>query len=260
MALPKTMATNIILTGGKTAWVFKVTSSSTSAVNYFTFTPEWFFKNCKETKYTLPPSASATSSDNIDITHGDGSITRFAKESKIVNGISENADTSSSSSSGNSSSYSMSIQTNEAPIRMEGSADEVFGMTGFEAELETEKDVLFLIVIGTGYSYNRTGTGQSKKPDGFAYMLGKRSNSIEIALNENPLTPTIEFTAQAVGDAEWDEVNFTAFQFTGLGIDVVLGGEGKDIPGTVNIPIDLNSTDIGKLKNGEIVIKKTSVS
>ncbi len=200
MATPAgTMPTKMILSGTKIAWVFLLSKSdySSGAGLYDTLEPLWYFDNIKEAKFGIPKSPNLVT-ENLDIMQADKTTIRFPTSKNIIDGISERTIADNAATSAK-----MTITTNEAPYNNPDS-DTLSSMTEFQSELIAYKDDKFLIIIPTGYSYSRTGTGNTKSPDGYAYMIGQRSNDIELTMNESPVTVTIEFQPFSIADSEFD--------------------------------------------------------
>lgn len=231
---------NLILSGAKTAWIYDIVPGSPD-----TFVLKYSIGNLLSANLKVPISAAAANTENIDVTSADGGIVRFPKESYIISGIDDTEIASETGGLNASGLGEITLVLNEAP-------EEATSNTAFIDELKNDKDDTVLIIVPTGYSYDRTGTGTSKKPDGFAYMFGKRSNDLDLAFASANTTLSLTFAAQKQSD-----LDLTSKAFTGDGILVKRGGSGKDIPATVNIPIDLVSGDITDLKLGKVVLKET---
>ncbi len=236
-----TMDKKMILQGVPTAWVFLMTTGTGSADN--SLTPLWFFDNLNDgTAKKLLSGSSSSGSEYIEFGRNDNAKIKFPKESLDISGINEAIMPSSNTDTEASSDAEMTIVTNEAPIQCDS-------MTDFYAEIISNKENKLLIVMPTGYSYNRMGVGTSKKPDGFAYMFGKITSDLEIK-NAGAQPLTLTFSSQY---ASYDEA---AVDFTGQGILVKKGGAAYDIPATVNIPVNLEIADMAALNDGLLVIKE----
>lgn len=239
--MPTTMDKKMIIQGVPTAWVFLMTTGTGSSDNVLT--PLWFFDNLNDgSAKKLLSGSSSSNQEYVEFSRNDDAKIKFPKESLDISGINEGILPSSNTATEASSDGEMTIVTNEAPIQCTS-------MTDFYAEIIANKDNKMLIVMPTGYSYNRMGTNLSKKPDGFAYMFGRITSDLEIK-NAGVQPFTLTFASQY---ASYDAA---AVDFTGQGITVKKGGAAYDIPDTVNIPVNLEIADMTALNSGLLVIKE----
>lgn len=236
------MDKKMIIQGCPVAWVFLLNIGTGSADD--TVTDLWFFDNLNDASAKkLKSGSSTTSGEKTEFTRSDGAKIQFDKESLTIDGSDESqiaTDTGGADASGEAE---MTLIVNEAPTQAG-----IESMTEFEADVIANINNKMLIVMPTGYSYNRLGQTTVRKPDGFAYMFGKLTSDIEIKNNApNPFTMTY-----ASQKANLDK---TSIDFTGKGIAVKRGGAGYDVAATYNVPLSLDSTDIAALNEGKIVIK-----
>lgn len=235
-----TSAEKILLSGVKTAWIYSLVPGTPD-----TFSLKYSFDNLANGSIKVPRTATAANSNNVDVTAADGGITRFPAETYIVSGIDDTEIISEDGGLNSSGLGEITLVTNEAPI-------ESSSVTSFLNELKNNPDDTYLIIVPTGYSYNRTGAGTAKKPDGFAYMFGQRTSDLDLAMANSVSTISLTFAAQK------SSTDLTSGSFTADGIIVRRGGTGKDILADVNFPIALVSGDIDNLKLGKIVLKETA--
>lgn len=234
--MPTTTDKKVIISKWPLAWVYKIDESDDS------ITIAYMFDNLSDVVIKMLIAGSTSSGENIDFTRADGTIVRFPKESLVLDGTNENQVASDNGGADASGLGEITITTNEADI-------DSTSWTAFCAKLNLNKNAKYLLIVGTGNSYNRTGTGSTRKPDGYAFMVGKITSDIEVTTV--PLT--ITFAAQK------------ASGFTKLVADIntaiaansiVLKRGGASYNATIT-PKSLPATDetaVDSLKKGEIVL------
>ncbi len=234
------MKNNIILNQVPVAWLFKASGTSGGAASLEIV---YKFDNTASAKVNIPLASAAASSDskNVQITRGDGAIIQFPAVDLTLDGTDETV-IAASSGSGDAGKGTIELVVNEAPIGLSS-------FTAFIGDLVANKDTMFLVIIPTGYSYSRKGTGTSKEPDGFIFAWAKFSANIDLNYNNqhNPLTLSfaVQKNTEFIGD-------LTSDPFTGQGIAIKLGG--SDISATLNIPPALTSEQQTLLNSGGIVV------
>jgi hypothetical protein len=233
--MPTTTDKKIILNGTRFAWIHEIAAGA--------ITELWRFDNLQSSIFKIPkPGSTSSSGEYIDINCADGTIWRFPKNTRYLSGIDETDITPADSSSDATSKGEITLVTNEAPI---GSNSH----PAWIKELKAKMSSLFLITIGTGFSYKAQTDATLKKPDGYVHMIGKLNSDLEQSLTNSPLSTSLTFVSyKNSGLLEADltaEGLFTAINWK-------LGGSGKDIAG--NKPADIISADAQALLAGDIVI------
>lgn len=223
----------IRLYGSPFAWVHLINAGALSEL--------WKFDNLQNPSYKFTKPGTDTGGENIDIQRADGAIIRFPKKSLILSGIDETDITPADASSDATSKGEITLVINEAPS---SSAS----YTAFLKSIKDNYDKMFLITLGTGYSYQQS-ISATRKPDGWAYMIGKINNDIEQTLDSNPGTTTLTFVSYT--NSGLDASDLTADDlFTTQKLK--LGGTGKDVDGIK--PKTISADDATKLLAGDIVI------
>lgn len=204
----------IILNGSPFAWLHKITDG--------TITELWKFDNLQSSTYKLPkPGSDSGNSENVDIKRADGAIIRFPKQSLILSGVDETDITPADSSSDATGKGEITLITNEAP-------NESNSWTAFLKSLKTEKNSLFLVTIGTGFSHKARTDATYKKPEGYVHLIGKINTDIEQQFGENATTLTLTIASYTNSGIEVSDLT-DAELFSA--IDWKLGGAGKNISG-----------------------------
>ncbi len=226
----------IILSKCPLAWLYKIDESAD------TLTLAYKFDNLSDVVIKMLIAGSAAGGENTDFTRADGAIVRFPKESLILDGATELQVASDSGGADASGLGEITITTNEADVASTS-------WTAFCANLNLNKDAKYLLIVGTGFSYNRTGTGSTRKPDGYAFMIGKITSDIEVT--SVPLT--ITFAAQK---ASGFTMLVAALNTTIGANSIALKRGGASYDATIT-PKSLPATDetaVDSLKKGEIVL------
>jgi hypothetical protein len=240
-----TMPKKIPLSGVPIAWLYEITIGEGTAAN--SIDRVYDIDNLGGGQVNYIASASAGGNDNnVDINRNDGTIIRFPNDAPIVGGPDELEIVDESGGTDASGLGTIQLILNEAPIQSTS-------ITAFISELEAKKNSKFLIIVPTIYTYDRLGTGATKKPDGFVYMIGKRTNDLSLNLDNNPKQITLEFAAQKATDLNADDI-VDLFPMTGIAIK----RGGSDIAASVNAPIDLVTDDADALLLGKVVTKENS--
>lgn len=236
----------IILKGVPLFWLSIIVGS--------TLVKKWTFRNVGNTTYKFPKSSSSSSSSKqeyVDIVAGDQMITRFKKQSLIIEGLSGDLFVDSENASIDAKGHEatgkavITVVIQEAPL-------ECTSWTSFTDELEewlnsTANDGRVLATIGTGYNGYATATPNEYKPEGFAHIIGKITNDIDNQLgSSNATSLTLEIASYKATDIP-DEV-FTAHTF-----EPILHRRGGGTNNITITPPKIASTKIAKLKSGRIV-------
>lgn len=235
-----TMKDKIILNQVPVAWFYKASGTSGGAES---LTNVYKFDNAASAKVTIPLASSATTSEakNTQIQRSDGTIIQFPATDLTLDGTDETVITA-TSGSGDAGKGTIELVVNEAPIGLTS-------FTAFIADLVANKETMFLVIVPTGYSYSRKGTGTSKEPDGFIFAWAKFSANLDLNYNDkhNPLTLSLAVQKNTgfLGD-------LSSAPFVGHGIAVKLGG--SDIPATSNVPPALTSEQLTLLNAGSVVV------
>ncbi len=237
---------NMIIKGSPVAWMYKLTDSEGSASDALELTYRFDNLNTQPVAKFIS-AGNAAGGENIDIARADGGIWRIAKENLVLDLLTENQVIDSGGGADASGLGEITIVTNEAPI----ASTPFEGWTAFIADLIAKKDDKFLVIIPTGYSATRTGTGNSQKPDGYIYMIGKITNDIEVG-SSVPSSLTITFAAQKASDFGVTSKTFTSVTD---GIMIKRGGANYNIAADKTVPVALGSTDFAELIKGKIIIK-----
>lgn len=248
MSATKSVAKMSIITKCPFLWMFEITDVATAADDALVL--KYKFDNASAVTFkSLAAGSSAASTENIDLTRADGAIFRFPKENLIIDAITETQIASDTGGADASGLGEISATLQEAPVGTSTS------WTSFVAELNANKDKKWLVIVGTGYSYERTGTDSTRKPDGYAYMIGKISSDIDASEGNVALT----FASQKASGWEVDATEMTT-AFSAAGIDLKRGGTGYDVDKTLNVPVSLVAADITDLKAGKIVLKEVTAA
>jgi hypothetical protein len=251
MAKSNAIAKQMPFKGVPIMWVFSLTMDSLSQVTGM-LTERWTFDNLQELTYKKIKSGSSTStSDNLDINRIDNTIMRFPKESLIIDATNGTEVASDSGGTDASGLGEITAIINQTPLETA-----ITSWTAFIADLAAaqEAGTKFLIIAPTGYTYDGQGTGTSRKPDGYVYMIGSLSADIEQKQSNGAGIPvTVTFAAQKVTMSS----ALTAVTFTGKGIAISRGGS-TTIAAAQNVPVDLDSAGITVLAAGKVLIKANS--
>ncbi len=246
-----TMKNLMLLSGTSFAWMFLVTEDSGNVEGLI---PIYKFDNVQSAKILMAVAgdAATASGEKISISRGDAGEIQFPKEALVIDGTDESEIASSTGGADASGKGTAELVINEAAIGFSS-------MTKFLGDLKANKDSKFLIVIPTGYTHSRTGTGATRKSDGYAYAFVKLSSDIDLSLGNSPVPITMTFTLQKhttfAGDLT-SGASPTAFE--GNGILVKRGG--NNIAATLNVPLVLETEEQDLLELGEWVLKETAAA
>jgi len=236
-----TMDNLIRLYGSPFAWVCLINPDGTPKV-----TEQWLFDNLQNPSYKITKPGSDTGGENIDIARADGATIRFTKKNLIISGEDETDITPADASSDATGKGEITLVTNEANVG-------ATSFTSFIADIKANYDALFLVVLGTGYSYQQS-ISADRKPDGWVYMIGKINNDIEQTLDANPGTVTLTFVSYKASGAI-AKTDLTSLNFTSQTLK--LGGSGKNKTGIA--PEDIADGVADSLLSGDIVFVETEV-
>lgn len=226
----------IILSGTPFAWVHKITSGAISAL--------WQFENLASSSYKITKPGSESGGENIDITRADGAIIRFPKKSLIIDGKDGADITPADASSDATGKGEITLVINEA-------AKTSTSWTSFLKDIKTNFDSLFLVTIGTGYTYNQS-VSAGRAPDGYVHMIGKINTDVEQTLDSNPATVSLTFVSY--GNSGLDASDLSGAVFADLTLN--LGGTGKDVESIK--PASISAGDATILLDGDILIVPAS--
>jgi len=227
----------VILHGAPFAWIHSITTSEGET----TISELWRFDNLASCQYTLPRAGAESSGENLDIPRSDGLIWRFPKESRILDGITEELIETRDTSADATGKGTISLVINEAPIEMNS-------FSAFRADIKSKLKDFFMVTIATGVSYTAKMT--NKKPEGYIHMIGKISNDISEVFDSNHNAVTLEFASYKNSGLEAEDLSEAVSLFTA--IDWKLGGSGKDISGIK--PPDITETVEEEILAGELAI------
>jgi len=190
------------------------------------------FDNLGDCTYTLKSAASATTSDSITITRSDHTEIHFPKATFTINGVDETEITDVATATDATGLGEIKAIINEAPLTAG-----VTSWSDFMNKIRTKQDSLWLIIIGTGYSYYDFNTASVRRPDGFMFMFGKISGDLTWTAGASPSTLDLTFIAyKGTGFVEGDLQE----------IGTILTGEGKAI--TAITPILLKrASEVGNI-------------
>lgn len=206
------------------------------------------FGNLASATYKILKSESSeSSSENTDITRGDGAIIRFPKQAPILSGV--NGTVMSSTTTGKATSKAeMSLVINEAP-------EECTSWTQWMLNAKDLMGKLCLVVIPTGLTYNERSTiVTSKAVDGWAFMLGRLNADVENSLSSSNTTATLTFASNMASDPEAIKTALSLEAFTLGNLTYFLGGSGNDV--VLTAP-KLTSAQATVVANGDILILPT---
>jgi hypothetical protein len=190
-------------------------------------------------KMLISPSEAA-GGENVDITQPDGAILRFPKINKIMSGV-DDSDITPAGSSSTATGYGEIVLTvNEAP-------EEFTSMTNFLKYIHDEKDSKFLIIIPTGFTYKGQVVDATKKTDGWAYMIGKRTSDIDITFDANHKQLPITFASNSDGTVT--SANLTALTMPAIPV--------RSIGASITPPA-IVSGDVTDITTGKVRIKPTT--
>jgi hypothetical protein len=231
-----TVKNKVILHGAPFAWIHIITTVE----EVTSITELWRFDNLASCTYSLPRTGAESGGQNLDIPRADGLIWRLPKESRILDGITEEDITPADVSSNATGKGTITLVINEAPLEMNS-------MSAFRADVKEKQGDLFLVTIATGVSYTAKMT--NKKPEGYIHMIGKINNDISENFDSNHNPITLEFVSYTNSGLEADDLTsetlFTAITWK-------LGGTGKDITGIK--PPTITSGKETEILAGELAI------
>ncbi|MBS1562584.1 MAG: hypothetical protein JSS89_13345 [Bacteroidetes bacterium] len=236
-----TMATKMIITGAPVAWLRALDDADGSVA---LATPIMKFDNIQDGGFTIKAPADAAgggTGDTIDIARGDSTVIQFTKPSLVIDGVTDNVK-SSSTSTGGTVKDEVKFKINEADM-------DSATWTAFIKKLQGLMGTKVLVCLPTGYTYDAitNTTPADVKPDGYVFLCGKISADLSAAFASN--TPTaIELTITGcdVSNTDDDQAD-TAFATHGfVGIPV------KGRTGTTLTPTAMGATDGHLLVAGRI--------
>lgn len=243
------ISTNALITGSSVGYVYEV---KTNAGTVGDVSPNQLWDFSELTESTVKPKIAAgsggTTGETNDLTVFDGRVIQYPKESLNISGITEVISSTASGIPNASSKGEMTLTTRFTPV---GSTYTT--VTAWLAEIMAKKDSVFLIVLPTGYSGVQSGNGNTKKPDGWAYMLGALSADPEFKAGTD-----VALTFASVSSSK--TLTVSSSFFTGKGVDVTRGkvssgSSATVIDKTLNTPLALTTQDCAVLQAGEILLK-----
>lgn len=231
----------IILMPSPVAWMFKITGATTEPVVSAAITETYLFDNLAKGGKVIVynPLGSETTGENLDILRADGGITRFPKFNLVLDGTDEKDITPADQSDDATKKGRFELITNEAPL-----PNSINSMTAFVKSVKDDIDALWLVVIGTGFTYNSRELA-TPKVDGWVYQIGKIVNDIELDFSEN-MTLKLDIESYkcklaGVDAALLELVDFTPITWKGKGVTFE--------------PAVLLEADCDDLIEGKVVIK-----
>lgn len=245
--MAKSANTQSILYGAPFCWVMGLDVTDPDGV-----TDLWTFGNLAANPvYKLLAGAAATGTgENLDVTRADKAIIRYPLYSPIIDGTDDTKNVASATGSDASGYGEITIIINESYIG-------ATSWTKFIDDVKAKKlaGEKFLIILPTGYSFDRTGAFNSvnAKPDGYVYMIGNISNDVEQTIQAGGVT-TLTLTFQSQLATNWTPT--APLSFNGKGIEVKRGA--TVISALNNVPIDLASGDLTDLAAGKVVLKEVA--
>lgn len=239
-----TMKNNIILRGTAAAWVFLFSEDSGNVEGLI---PLYKFDNLQSAQVvsTVAGAATTAGGNTLDINRGDSAIIRFNLDNVVIDGSDETEIASEDGGADASGKGTITLVTNEAP-------KDFTSMTAFLADLKANKDSKVLVIVPSGYSFSRMGTGASAKPDGYIYGIGKLTSDLDITFNNSAIAPSLSFALQKHTTYTGDLTSAaTPHPFDNQGIEIKRGG--SNIPAASTIPLKLTSAQQTALMAGEMV-------
>ncbi|HOV92262.1 MAG TPA: hypothetical protein PLC04_04180 [Candidatus Kapabacteria bacterium] len=227
-----TVAKKILLYDFPLGWVYKVDLTATPKLAL-----KWSFDNLKPGSWKAPSPQSAAAGDNLDIERGDGAKYRFPAETLVLDGVTE--EIKASTSSDETKLGEITLVTNEGAV-------ESNSMSAFYKDVLANRDELFLVIVGTGFSHD--SKTNLKSADGFVVLLGKITNDIE-GVSDHPKSLTLTFSS-------YKNSTLVATDLTSLVIPDItwkLGGTGYDATGMA--PDAITADEAADLLAGKLVIK-----
>jgi len=234
----------MILMPTPVAWAFKITGATTDPVAAAAVTETYLFDNLAKGGKVIDynPKSSESSGEFQDFVRADGGIIRFPKFNLVIDGKDESDITPADQATDATKKGRIELVTNEAPLPNTINSMSAFIAMNKEA---MEKDTLWLIVVGVGYSWQSGFVEGTPKVDGWVYMLGKLVNDIEIEMSDN-FTQKLFFDSYKCSIADVDSdllqlVDFTPITWKGKGVTFS--------------PVDVVEADCDALLDGKVVIK-----
>ncbi len=227
----------IILSGNNFAWLHYKDGETIKEV---------VFDNLQSSNYKIKSLEAAGGGENIDITRADGAIIRFDKRSLILKGETGEDITPADEAS---SKGEITLVINEAPT-INGTAS---GWTAFIKFLQDNQNKEFLVTIGTGHTH-KSRISATRKPDGFAYMIGKINNDIEQNLDSNSGSITLTFVGKENSAFAEDDLAGVTTLYSA--VTDLRGGVGKDVADIK--PITITEAMEGIILSGEIALAITA--
>lgn len=250
--MPTTMDKKIILQGSPYLWLLEVDPTKIIAADpdaepavvrsvEGAIIDTYQFDNLGDCTYTLKSAAAAnTSGDSITITRSDHTEIRFPKATFTINGVDETEITDVATAADATGLGEIKAIINEAPLTAG-----VTSWSDFMNKIRTKQDSLWLIIIGTGYSYYDFNMASVRRPDGFMFMLGKISGDLAWTAGASPSTLDLTFIA-------YKGTGFVAGDLQAAG--TILTGTGEAI--TAITPILLKRASEG----GNVAIAPTKLT
>jgi hypothetical protein len=245
------------------AWIYKFNIGTGACDDVLS--PLYFFDNLTSIAFKLQKGKEASGTGaNLDRTRADGAIIRFPKEELIIKGEDETQVITSAGGSDATQYFEGTLITQEAPCNLDDDDSPYDAITNpykydswtdFLADLlsQIESGAKLLVVLPTGYSYNRKGVSSSRKADGFVYCIGMVTNEPESPAGEGKtLTLTLASNMYTTLDTNM------SMDFSSHGIKIKRGGL-YDIPANINYPPALDDADFAILATGKPVIKANTI-
>ena len=262
---PSTTNQKMIINDCPMAWIYKFNVGTGASDDVLS--PLYFFDNLTSIAYKLQKGTAASgTAANVDRTRADGALIRFPKESLILDGTTEIQVIDASGGSDATQYCEITLITQEAPCNLDDD-DVAFdtitnpfkfdSWTDFIADLlsQIEAGAKLLVIIPTGYSYDRKNTSSLRLADGFVYCIGMITNEPESPAGQDK-TLTLTFASNKYVTLDTN----MSMDFSDHGIKIKRGGGDSDIPASINYPPALDSSDFVILATGKPVVKANTVS
>lgn len=241
----------ILITAGPFCWIHLIDSGAVTEL--------YAFDNIKSHPFGLPLPSEDSEGDNVDIERAEGGIIRFTKNQPIISGEDETEKTDPSKDADATAKGTITVVSNEAPVQSTINSPAAFLQDLNEKRLAGNK---YIITTSVGYTYysRNTGIGSTpkKQPDGWFRMVGKFGKGIDMAMDANPQSFSLEFLSYK--DTTIDSADIEGMTYTEL--THKLGGAGKDITGITPpaLASPADDTLISNLLNGIPIITPVSAT
>jgi len=210
----------------------------------------FLFDTLQQIAYKLIKAGSSTTSGSFyQIGFSNNLTVEFVKDAKTIDGIDESVKSSGTTATGSGLA--------EITYTASGGDIDSPNYATFTTELDASETDYFLCIFPNGFTYDSNGKAT---PDGWCYMLGRRSSNIEVTQGNANGTLAITYAAETAPQT-WDSVSGKTF---GDAVKALAWGSGILVkPSTDGVAIiapTLVDADVTVLKAGKMVVKASTIS